>query len=1353
MEVKEVNKLANLLRDSGDKILNSEFKLTLSGSLLKCLNDCFSLITHESDTNTENGFQVVRPISIKLSVVQDLQLIYDFVQKTLSLCITNYAGEENFKETVDLKKFRSLVKLEIQKFDLNQIVGLQKLRPTLQQLICTRCLKNVDDIIVYCGKDNAMGFVWNELRIADFSYNALKKCDHALEFAAYLQNLNLSHNLLTSVEAIKWLPHLKILNLSFNRLSSIPIFHIEANRKLKILIINNNLIEVISTCRLESLTNFDLSNNFLLDHSNLLPLSTFSALNCLNLTGNPLFFHPKHREITAKYLHENTSIRKFVLDFEPLSKYEKSLTGKIKSFNPLYSTRSFTQINKSSGSSTPLQRCEREGDSRSTSSIDSFKAELNTTRKKYEPARRLFKNSSIIDLESPSNAYQSEETKSFLETKSKIEQLRKEHGSNWLQEQRSKDVFENILGLKQTSNQKDKIIPEDLFNEFLNSTNMLNVNSSTCSVNTLTSDFPGDDIASNLNIESSQNNESKTGDFKETIHSEDTKSIENVCESANDKNSNTIGTENTTSYQSTIEGNVPKVDKLVSLFEKTHIVSEDEQFSESEDTTDFYIAYTNNSTDEIFLTISDSKIRERDALTKRTLEKWSLKILESCDRIKSDTLRINFDTIREHKKERLYKIEESRCQELEKKLREILSKRQLSEMNQTIYNCVQCLCQFSRENSNDYKIKLKDIECPECKSKFIAEVTTNVLKKNSPIQTPVVKLNSEILKTFSEENSSVTNPDTLSSVSETCKNNALQQQVETQNYTQIKEGNSDQEIQNDLPLVGNEKNHLEESSSHSSIGSAGSLIESSSCSKISQNSFDSNQSVAGSSSNERDNDFNNMEISSNKYYNDSEVEILSNPSQSSIEVLDGFHSSRKTSEERRVSRIPSLETIEDSSIRNFSFKIGEDNTTMDLISGVGLMNDNNRTITSKDITAEFLKKEIKETLAKQQKNNDEVENTEKINKRLGIIEKKISTGQLNLTESSSSGSVTDSICTTYEQENKINNDIATTAKIDGKDEKEAPYMFNILGGLFQSSNKTISKSEKSLDSDVLNATEKFKYNYNNFDDIDHRLKFYFGVNKFNIKNEYFKWLVKCKFFDGNTLRYFKAIVAMSTCKLYIMEIIGVESDDPAKWLKEILSVSNDRLESLQLLPFKAGLSMAIRNYSETFLMILQDISRTDSLMLFFTNNALPNNCSLEYQPSEIVITKLLSLTGKNKLKMFAILNSCEYKASSNDTDSQFISPAGFYTTDDHLYLTSSNLSWLSENLDKSITLCSVQKMSNLVEIKKLENNILEICFTDERIDSHNTWKCTFGTQENADTFLNAIEQSWEKIFGVPLLNN
>lgn len=64
---------------------------------------------------------------------------------------------------------------------------------------------------------------------------------------------------------------------------------------------------------MEALNELDLSSNYFLDHSSLLSLSTLIALQYINLLGNPLACHPKHRSATAQYLHKNTASAKVIV--------------------------------------------------------------------------------------------------------------------------------------------------------------------------------------------------------------------------------------------------------------------------------------------------------------------------------------------------------------------------------------------------------------------------------------------------------------------------------------------------------------------------------------------------------------------------------------------------------------------------------------------------------------------------------------------------------------------------------------------------------------------------------------------------------------------------------------------------------------------------------------------------------------------------------------------------------------------------------------------------------------------------------------------------------------------------------
>jgi len=143
--------------------------------------------------------------------------------------------------------------------------------------------------------------------------------------------------------------------------------------------------------------------------------------------------------------------------------------------------------------------------------------------------------------------------------------------------------------------------------------------------------------------------------------------------------------------------------------------------------------------------------------------------------------------------------------------------------------------------------------------------------------------------------------------------------------------------------------------------------------------------------------------------NESDVDIISNPSQSSIEVLDPNcvqSASRKTSEERRISQMPNLQTIDD-----------------DLSQ-----------------TQSFIEREFGQLLANRSKQStQELSTNTTINE--DAMPKAKTLAQVQLTESSSSGSVTDSICTTYEQLGKQQQ---TQERIQPSATSEAIILNNML---------------------------------------------------------------------------------------------------------------------------------------------------------------------------------------------------------------------------------------------------------------------------------------------------------------------
>lgn len=79
----------------------------------------------------------------------------------------------------------------------------------------------------------------------------------------------------------------------------------------------------------------------------------------------------------------------------------------------------------------------------------------------------------------------------------------------------------------------------------------------------------------------------------------------------------------------------------------------------------------------------------------------------------------------------------------------------------------------------------------------------------------------------------------------------------------------------------------------------------------------------------------------------------------------------------------------------------------------------------------------------------------------------------------------------------------------------------------------------------------------------------------------------------------RALFIMSTTKWYVLYIVGKESDDIGSWLKREASGTVDRVEVIRVLPWKVGITFTIKTFGNIHF-FLQDIARTDSLLLFFS---------------------------------------------------------------------------------------------------------------------------------------------------------
>ncbi|KAG5684856.1 hypothetical protein PVAND_014066 [Polypedilum vanderplanki] len=1207
MDPKMIEKLSKVIKEQGDKLLTSEFKFTLTGDILRALNDSFSLIIDdENELIQPQTFQVTKPNNSKSNVFRELMFIYDFIQKTLVLKLTKYNDDDSLNDencVVDISKFRNLSTLEIQKIPIKKIKGLQQLRQQLQELIVEKSLTNVRDLLTQCAGDNCTGFIWNSLKRVDFSYNNLERVDNSFEFTPYIQFLNLSHNKIVHITVLPYLPNLKILNLSYNQLTTIPKFSVESNKRLQTLILSDNCIEDIQgIVWLEALLELDLSNNCLLDHALLLPLCTLYSLRYLNLSGNPLAFHPKHRVATCRYLSTNARTIQFQLDNELLTKYENSLTGNYENYYPIFGhrmnvPRTRSQITMSSNTHTPTTKSiSNTPENGSLGSTNSFQALTTSngsasTKKSIKPRAVVIEETGKnTEIKSPiEKKLLKEGSKDHLVTKKEIEEMREKYGESWLFNQTG--YGEN----------KDKATGTRKRNEL---TDLL------CESPPLT-----------MNDSFEKNEPLETSTPEETILLNDDSSDKTMYKSINESATGT------SVYASALE------DTFVNDID----VEEEIVISEPEDNEAQFIVIDETTKEDLFLILTETTIKERNAMNGKTLTKWGIGTLLSVERVRSSVIHLSFDTIRKDKREREYRMDVKCCREVEKILRDYLSSRPLSEMNQAIYKCPKCNSQFCYENDDrsNKKRAQNDIKCPSCGNIYIIEIQKTNKCATSPKST---FLPGNVLSSLGNVNHKP-----ASSI-------------------KIDKKKGEENSLDGIPKA----NH-----SYSSIESA----------------FDSNQSVAGSS----------VEVLSEC------SSQISQTSQSSIEVLDNF-ASRKQSEERRISTAPSLDTIDDDAKQDEAAAFSEENEMKNI-----------------------------------EEQSQEVEKPKVI----------LSIANVNLTESSSSGSVCESVCTAYEQ--------------NGKKKSSTEESKSALEGIFKTSNLLLSKTilKKEPEQNSTQPSKPIEYNNEDLTKVDHRLKLHIFQNILEDNDEKFMWLVKCVVIEDDSLSSggipFTAIVVMSTKKFYLLKIVGEEKEEISLWLKKTTSHTIDQIEVIQEIPFDNGFSFKTK--SNTFFHILLCDFKLSAVLhkhITTSNQILEINS----ERNNDVHNKLMKITNNNEIKYFAIFTACNTSISSATNDEETVPQKSLKSgvllvTLEAIYCTT-NFQWLcsfenaNNKINNNVTL--VQPMTNLVELENLTKNSFTLNFMDELENTIEKWKIAFDSFLRISKTLEIIDEIWRTIFCMPLVS-
>uniref|UniRef100_A0A672KNF0 Serine/threonine-protein kinase 11-interacting protein n=1 Tax=Sinocyclocheilus grahami TaxID=75366 RepID=A0A672KNF0_SINGR len=296
-----VHRLATLLRNNGDSVLDGSSTLTLQVGCLQHLTQLFE--QHLLSRTYQHGFLALPSHPADTASLLEVQFLFDMLQKTVSLKLVNPPGVK-VQYVVKIFPFKSLKQLELKRIPPHYLEGLRGVYSQLEVFTCSKGVSSLEELLSLCGGDLSSALPWLELHTLNFSYNSISRLDESLSLLNVLKWLDLSHNKIQDcVEFLKPLTELEHLNLAYNNLQRAPVLGLSAQAKLTTLILRNNELETIDGVeQLSSLQSLDLAYNLLMEHSQLAPLSLLHNLNTLTLEGNPLYFQKTHRVSTIHHL-------------------------------------------------------------------------------------------------------------------------------------------------------------------------------------------------------------------------------------------------------------------------------------------------------------------------------------------------------------------------------------------------------------------------------------------------------------------------------------------------------------------------------------------------------------------------------------------------------------------------------------------------------------------------------------------------------------------------------------------------------------------------------------------------------------------------------------------------------------------------------------------------------------------------------------------------------------------------------------------------------------------------------------------------------------------------------------------
>ncbi|KAH9507461.1 hypothetical protein Btru_058150 [Bulinus truncatus] len=257
---------------------------------------------------------------------KDLGHILDFITRSKHLKVVSGkkpVGTSNIimnKLPFDLTLFKSLQTLEIIGCNFRLVNGLETVKQTLTRFDVHESSSSLKEILLqdaphWKAEDGSLivGY-WDLVVEADLSHNSFSDISDCIQLMPNIEKLNLSHNILESIQNLQWLSQLTYLELSHNHIKHVDSLHTKMGNVKVVKLAHNRLESLHGFAKLFSLESLDVSHNKIASIEELRYVSQLPCLEDLLLIGNAVTNTLDYRTKTLEMFGDR--VREVILDMQ-----------------------------------------------------------------------------------------------------------------------------------------------------------------------------------------------------------------------------------------------------------------------------------------------------------------------------------------------------------------------------------------------------------------------------------------------------------------------------------------------------------------------------------------------------------------------------------------------------------------------------------------------------------------------------------------------------------------------------------------------------------------------------------------------------------------------------------------------------------------------------------------------------------------------------------------------------------------------------------------------------------------------------------------------------------------------------